>query len=177
MSAIVFYRKLNLEFTLDSCLKIFFSFLLQIRLWLYCFQKSVALVLSKLLLSSSKSYPDTKQAIAQYRNNHRKMSNNIPHNDTDIFTRLTRVGSVNTVNTAPLPSVSVSSWKESEKVEVISGNLNNNTTSSSSCSDAENYRGMKCIMAILQWYYFFVFHEDVINAKRPLLHCPHFITI
>jgi hypothetical protein len=36
------------------------------RRWLFCFQKSVALVLSRLLLSSSQSFPDTKVAIAQY---------------------------------------------------------------------------------------------------------------
>ena len=36
------------------------------RRWLLSFQKSVALVLSRLLLSSSQSFPDTKVAIAQY---------------------------------------------------------------------------------------------------------------
>ena len=39
------------------------------RRWLFCFQKSVALVLSKLLLSSSHSFPSTKAAVAQYNQN------------------------------------------------------------------------------------------------------------
>ena len=135
---------------LFSSLQFCVSLLFQIRLWLFCFQKSVALVLSKLLLSSSKSYPDTKQAIAQYRNSHDRISKNVRHNDPDIFARC-RAGSVDNVNTAPPTSasisVSVSSWKESEKVEVMSRNLNNNTTSSSS-SDTENYRGTQYIRAI-----------------------------
>ena len=40
--------------------------------WLLCFQKSVALVLSKLLLSSSQSFPDSKLAIAKYNVDHQQ---------------------------------------------------------------------------------------------------------
>lgn len=40
--------------------------------WLLCFQKSVALVLSKLLLSSSQSFPDCKLAIAKYNLDHQQ---------------------------------------------------------------------------------------------------------
>ena len=40
--------------------------------WLLCFQKSVALVLSKLLLSSSQSFPDSKLAIAKYNLDHQQ---------------------------------------------------------------------------------------------------------
>ena len=51
------------------------SFLLihkQMQRWLLCFQKSVALVLSKLLLSSSQSFPDSKLAIAKYNLDHQQ---------------------------------------------------------------------------------------------------------
>ena len=40
--------------------------------WLLCFQKSVALVLSKLLLSSSQSFPDCKLAVDKYNLDHQQ---------------------------------------------------------------------------------------------------------
>lgn len=53
------------------------------RRWLFCFQKSVALVLSKLLLSSSKSFPSTKAAVAQYNlDQHQNQNQNVESQQT-----------------------------------------------------------------------------------------------
>jgi hypothetical protein len=59
----------------------FFFVFEQMRKWLVCFQKSVALVLSKLLLSSSHSYPDTKMAIAQYNHDHQSQNRQVCSED------------------------------------------------------------------------------------------------